>query len=325
MLLARKIGAALAAGCTTVSKPASGTPLTTAAWFACFDEAGFPPGAVNLVTGPASELAEEFLTHPDIAKLAFTGSTEVGRQLLAGSAAHFKKLELELGGHAPVLVFPDVDLSAAVEACVVGKFRNMGQSCISLSRFYVHRDIAADFTEAVVARVAAMKLGHPLDPECEAGPLFEARGVEKTEGFVADLLAKGGRVLLGGRRPPGFDRGYWYEPTVADRLSPDMRLCREEIFGPLMPLFTFDDLDSGLRAANDTPYGLAAYVLTRDLSTALRCAEELEAGVIGINDGVPSTAEAPFGGMKHSGLGRENGMEGLGEYLETKFVSLGPD
>ncbi|MCC7493414.1 MAG: NAD-dependent succinate-semialdehyde dehydrogenase [Fimbriimonadaceae bacterium] len=322
-LQSRKLGAALAAGCTTVSRPASGTPLCTMAWFSCLHEAGFPPGVINLVAGPPDTVVGEFIDHPVCRKISFTGSTAVGKELLQRCAPQLKKLELELGGHAPVLVFPDVDVAAAAKECVVGKFRNMGQVCISPTRFYVHRSIREEFTAAVVAAVQQLKLGDPLTPGCEAGPLFERRNVESVERFVADAVAKGARVLAGGRRPPGFDRGYWYEPTVLDQIDRTMRLTCEEVFGPILPLLTFDTVDEVLAAANDTTYGLAAYVLTRDLSTAIRCAEGLEYGIIGLNDPVPATPQMPFGGMKESGLGREMGAEGIYEYLETKMVSVG--
>ena len=323
MLQARKIGAALAAGCTTISRPASQTPLATMAWFKCLHDAGFPPGTINLVPGPAGELADELFENPICRKISFTGSTEVGKSLLVRSADQLMKMELELGGHAPVLIFPDVDIEAAAKVCAVGKFRNMGQVCISPTRFYAHEDIQAEFTEAVVETVRALKMGNPLEPETDAGPLFEQRNVEKTEMFVADAVGKGAKVLTGGKRPDGYDRGFWYEPTVLTNISPLMRLTCEEIFGPVMPLLSFQTTEEALAKANATSYGLAAYALTQDLSTAIQCAEGLEYGIIGINDTVPACPQAPFGGMKESGLGRENGVEGLDEYFETKMVSLG--
>ncbi len=321
-LQARKVGAALAAGCTSVSRPSSQTPLCTMAWFTCFADAGFPAGVVNLVTGPPDEIVGEFFDNPICRKISFTGSTEVGKELVRRSADQLMKVSLELGGHAPVLIFPDVDPEQAAKVCAVGKFRNMGQVCISPTRFYIHHDLRAEFTEACVETVRAMKLGNPLDPENEAGPLFERRNVEKTEMFVNDAVAKGARVLVGGKRPEQFTRGFWYEPTVLDNIDRTMRLTCEEIFGPVMPLMDFSTIDDALRAANDTNYGLAAFVLTRDLNTAIRCAEGLEYGIIGINDTVPATPQAPFGGMKESGLGRECAMEGIEEYLETKMISL---
>jgi len=322
-LQSRKLGAALAAGCTTVSRPSSQTPLCTMAWFRCFEDAGFPPGVVNLVTGPPEEIVGEFFDHPACRKISFTGSTEVGKELIRRSADQVMKISLELGGHAPVLIFPDVDPVAAAQSCAVGKFRNMGQVCVSPPRFYIHEDIRAEFTAAAVETVRNMKLGNPLLPENEAGPLFEARNVEKTEQFVADAVSKGAEVLIGGKRPAGFDRGFWYEPTVLDHISGTMRLTCEEIFGPVMPLLDFSDVDEAIAKANATTFGLAAYVLTNDLNTAIRCAEGLEYGIIGLNDPVPATPQAPFGGMKESGLGRECASEGIQEYLETKMVSLG--
>lgn len=322
-LQSRKLGAALAAGCTTISRPSSQTPLCTMAWFTCFDDAGFPPGVVNLVTGPPDEVVGEFFDHPACRKISFTGSTEVGKELIRRSADQVMRVSLELGGHAPVLIFPDVDPVAAAQACAIGKFRNMGQVCIAPTRFYIHEAVRQEFTAAAIETVAGLTLGNPLLPEVEAGPLFEARNVEKTERFVADAVAKGAEVLHGGRRPAGFDRGFWYEPTVLDRIDGTMRLTCEEVFGPVMPLLDFADVDEAIARANATPFGLAAYVLTNDLNTAIRCAEGLDYGIIGLNDPVPTTVQAPFGGMKESGLGRELGKEGIMEYLDTKMVSLG--
>ncbi|NUQ02039.1 MAG: NAD-dependent succinate-semialdehyde dehydrogenase, partial [Armatimonadetes bacterium] len=322
-LQSRKVAAALAAGCTTISRPSSQTSLCTMAWFGCLADAGLPAGTVNLVNGPPEEVVGEFMRSPVVRKIGFTGSTAVGKELVRQSAAQLKRVELELGGHAPVLVFPDVAVEQAAHECVTGKFRNMGQVCISPTRFYIHEDIRREFTEATVEAVRAMKMGNPLDPENEAGPLFERRNVEKTELLVNDAVTRGARVLAGGKRPAGFDRGFWYEPTVLDDVSRDMRLSGEEIFGPVMPLLRFSQVDEALAAANDTSYGLAAFVMTHDLSTAIRCAEGLEYGIIGINDTVPATPQAPFGGMKESGVGRELGMEGIEEYLETKMVSIG--
>ena len=315
-LQSRKLGAALAAGCTTVSRPSSQTPLCTMAWFRCFEEAGFPPGVVNLVTGTPDEIVGEFFDNPACRKISFTGSTEVGKELLRRSADQLMKVSLELGGHAPVLIFPDVDPVEAAKVCAVGKFRNMGQ-------VYIHEGVRKEFTAAVIETVRNMKLGNPLLPDTDAGPLFEARNVDKTEQFVSDAVGKGAQVLIGGQRPEGFDRGFWYEPTVLDKIDGTMRLTCEVIFGPVMPLLDFSTADEAIAAANNTQYGLAAYVLTNDLNTAIRCAEGLEYGIIGLNDPVPATPQAPFGGMKESGLGRECASEGIQEYLETKMVSLG--
>jgi succinate-semialdehyde dehydrogenase / glutarate-semialdehyde dehydrogenase len=325
LLQARKIAPALAAGCTVVARPASQTPLSTMELFRCLVDAGVPAGVVNLVTGPPDETTPVFMEDPAVRKISFTGSTEVGKQLMRQAANQMKRLSLELGGHAPVIVFPDVDVEAAAKATTIGKFRNMGQVCISPTRIYVHEKIRRDFTDAAVEISRSLKVGNPLDPEVQVGPLFEERNVRKTMEFVQDATSKGARVLAGGRKPEGeaYRRGYFYEPTVLTDIRPEMRLTCEETFGPIMPLMRFDTVEDALRAANDTNYGLAAYVLTNDLRTAVRMAEGLEYGIIGINDTVPATAQCPFGGMKESGVGREGAHEGLEAYLETKYISIG--
>jgi succinate-semialdehyde dehydrogenase/glutarate-semialdehyde dehydrogenase len=325
MLQARKIAPALAAGCTTLSRPASQTPLATMEMFQCLADAGAPPGVVNLVTGPPEEITQEFIDNRAVRKISFTGSTEVGKQLMRQASDQLKRLSLELGGHAPVIVFPDVDVEQAAKVTTIGKFRNMGQVCISPTRIYVHDRIRKEFTEAAVEFSRALKIGNGLDPATEVGPLFEERNIRKTVEFIADATGKGAKVLAGGRKPEGdaYRRGYYYEPTVLTDISPGMRLTCEETFGPIMPLMYFDNVEAAIAAANDTTYGLASYVLTNDLRTAIRMAEGLEYGIIGINDTVPATAQCPFGGMKESGIGREGGHEGLECYLETKYVSIG--
>ncbi len=322
LLQARKIAPALAAGCTVVSRPASQTPLATMALFQCLEDAGVPAGVANLVTGPPDELTDEFMENRAVRKISFTGSTDVGKELMRRAADQMKRISLELGGHAPLIVFPDVDPEQAAKAAAIGKFRNMGQVCISPNRIYIHERIRSDFTEAAVQQTRSLKLGNGLDPETQVGPLFERRSLEKTVAFLEDATSKGAKVLTGGRRPEGFERGYWFEPTVLTDIRPEMRLNREETFGPIMPLMYFDSVDEALRVANDTTYGLAAYVMTNDLRTAIRMAEGLEYGIIGINDTVPATAQAPFGGMKESGVGREGSHEGLEAYLETKYLSI---
>jgi succinate-semialdehyde dehydrogenase/glutarate-semialdehyde dehydrogenase len=325
LLQARKIAPALAAGCTVVARPASQTPLSTMELFRCLVDAGAPAGVVNLVTGPPEEVMGVFMADRRVRKISFTGSTEVGKRLMQQAANTMKRLSLELGGHAPVIVFPDVDVEQAAKVTTVGKFRNMGQVCISPTRIYVHEKIRRDFTEAAVELSRSLKIGNPLDPEVQVGPLFEARNVEKTMAFIQDATGKGAKVLTGGRKPEGeaYRKGYFFEPTVLTDIRPEMRLTCEETFGPIMPLMRFDNVEEALQAANDTTYGLAAYVMTNDLRTAIRMAEGLEYGIIGINDTVPATAQAPFGGMKESGVGREGGIEGLEAYLETKYVSIG--
>jgi succinate-semialdehyde dehydrogenase/glutarate-semialdehyde dehydrogenase len=321
-LQSRKIAPALAAGCTVVSKPASQTPLSLVQVFECMIESGLPAGVANLVMGPAQEVADEFLESPIVRKISFTGSTEVGKQLMKGAADQMKRVSLELGGHAPLIVFPDADPEVVAKAAVIGKFRNNGQVCIAPSRFFVHKDVHKKFTEAAVEFARALKLGYGLEPGVEVGPMFEKRAMEQTIDLVADATSRGAKVLTGGKRSDRFPRGYFFEPTVLAGLAPDSKILIEEPFAPVMPLLDFSKLDDVIRAANNTRYGLAAYVFTNDLTVTWRMAEGLEAGIIGINDPVPATPQCPFGGMKESGLGRELAHEGLEAYLETKFISL---
>jgi succinate-semialdehyde dehydrogenase/glutarate-semialdehyde dehydrogenase len=321
-LQSRKIAPALAAGCTVVSKPASQTPLSLIEVFECLVEAGLPAGVANLVMGPAQEIGDEFVRNPLVRKISFTGSTEVGKQLMRCSADQLKRLSLELGGHAPFIVFPDADPEMGAKIAVTGKFRNNGQVCIAPSRFYVHRDVKKKFTEATVAFARGLKLGNGLEPGVEVGPMFEQRALDNTIALVRDAQQRGARILTGGQRSSRFPRGYFFEPTVLADLAPDTRMLSEEPFAPVMPLLDFSKLDDVIRAANSTCYGLAAYVFTNDLTVAWQLAEGLEAGIIGINDPVPATPQCPFGGMKESGLGRELAHEGLEAYLETKYVSF---
>ncbi len=322
-LPSRKIAPALAVGCTVVSRPAEQTPFTLILMFECLADAGIPPGVANLVIGPARSIADAFFEHPAVRKISFTGSTEVGKELIGRSANQVKRLSLELGGHAPLIVFPDADVSQVAQAAVVGKFRNNGQVCIAPSRFYVHQKIAADFTDAAVELARNLKLGNGLEPGVPVGPMFEARALDKTVGLIEDARSKGARILTGGGRSERFTKGYYFEPTVIKEVKGEMKLMTEEPFAPVMPLLDFDKLDDVIAAANNTPYGLAAYVFTNDLTVATRMAEGIEAGIIGINDPVPATPQCPFGGMKESGMGRELGIEGLDAYLETKYVSVG--
>lgn len=320
-LQSRKIAPALAVGCTIVSRPASQTPLSLVQVFECMVEAGLPPGVANLVIGPAQEMADEFLENPICRKISFTGSTEVGKQLMKAAADQMKRLSLELGGHAPFIVFPDADPEVGAKIAVTGKFRNNGQVCIAPSRFYVHKDVEKKFTEAAVEFARSLKLGNGLEPGVEVGPLFEKRNLDQTIELVDDAKKRGAKVLTGGKRSEKFDRGYFFEPTVLTNVG-DAKLMTEEPFAPIMPLLDFSKVDDVIRAANNTRYGLAAYVFTNDLSIAWKMAEGLEAGIIGINDPVPATPQCPFGGMKESGLGRELGHEGLEAYLETKYASF---
>ena len=322
-LPSRKIGPALAAGCAVVSRPADQTPLTLVLMFECLADAGLPPGVANLVIGDAKQFADALFENPAVRKISFTGSTAVGKELVRRSADQVKRLSLELGGHAPLIVFPDADVQQVAQAAVIGKFRNNGQVCIAPSRFYLHQKIAKDFTEAAVEITRELKLGNGLEPGAQVGPMFEARALEKAASLIEDAKSRGAKILTGGERSTRFDKGYWFEPTVLGQVDGSMRLMTEEPFSPVMPLLDFDKIDDVIATANNTPYGLAAYVFTNDLTIATRMAEGLEAGIIGINDPVPATPQCPFGGMKESGLGRELGSEGLEAYFETKYVAVG--
>ncbi len=321
-LLVRKIAPALAAGCTIVCKPADQTPLSICNVFDCLHEAGLPPGVANFVVGPGEEIAGEFMTNPAVRKISFTGSTRVGKILMRQAADQVKRLSLELGGHAPFIVFPDADPEVVAKAAVLGKFRNNGQVCISPSRFFVHADIRDKFTDAAVAAAEALKLGNGLDAGVEVGPMFQLSALASTAALIADANQKGAKTLTGGRKSDKFDRGYFFEPTVLRGVSADAKLMTDEPFAPVMPILDFTKLDEVIAAANATKYGLAAYVFTNDLTVGFKMAEGLEAGIIGLNDPVPATPQCPFGGMKESGIGRELAHEGLEAYLETKFLSI---
>ena len=321
-LQARKIAPALAAGCTIVCKPASQTPLSLANVFDCLIDAGLPAGVANFVIGPASEIADEFMQNPAVRKVSFTGSTEVGKKLMRAAADQVKRLSLELGGHAPFIVFPDADAEVVAKAAVLGKFRNNGQVCISPSRFFVHKDLQKKFTEVAVEEAKKLKLGNGLDEGVVVGPMFEKKAMDNTLSLIEDATQKGAACLTGGKRSTAFDRGYFFEPTILSGLSADARVLTDEPFAPVMPILDFSKLEDVIAAANSTQYGLAAYVFTNDITVMWKLAEGLEAGIIGVNDPVPATPQCPFGGMKESGLGRELAHEGLEAYLETKYVSL---
>jgi succinate-semialdehyde dehydrogenase / glutarate-semialdehyde dehydrogenase len=321
VLAVRKVAPALAAGCPVILKPASATPLCTVAFAQCVEAAGLPPGVFQLVIGRASEIAAEFLENPLCRKITFTGSTEVGQSLIRGAAAGVKPLSLELGGHAPVLVFADADVSKAVEGAGIAKFRNTGQSCIAANRIYVERSIYPEFLERFAEHVRGLPVGDGLEAGVQIGPVINEEGLGKALGQIDDAVRLGARIVCGGRRRPG--KGTFLEPTVLADV-PDRAECMlEETFAPLAPVCAFDTEEEAIERANDSRYGLSAYAFTSSLSRAFRLMERLEAGTIGINDGVPTSSQCPFGGVKQSGWGRELGSEGIEAFVETKHVAIG--
>jgi succinate-semialdehyde dehydrogenase/glutarate-semialdehyde dehydrogenase len=317
----RKIGPAIAAGCTMVVKPAHQTPLSMLALAELLEECGLPPGVLNVITSTSSgEVSAPLIADPRLRKLSFTGSTEVGRKLIAQAADQVLKVSMELGGNAPFLVFEDADLDAAVDGAMLAKMRNIGEACTSANRFHVHETVAEEFGQRLAERMAALKIGHGIDEGVEVGPLIDDAQQAKVAELVEDAVAKGATCVTGGRKPDGA--GYFYEPTVLTGVSADARLLREEIFGPVAPIATFRTEDEAIEAANKTEFGLVSYVFTQDVKRALRVCEALETGMIGLNQGLVSNAGAPFGGVKQSGTGREGGNEGIAEYLETKYVAV---
>ena len=321
-MITRKLGPSLAAGCTIVIKPAEQTPLSALALGELCQEAEIPTGVVNIVTGDAEAIGDELLTNAHVRKLSFTGSTEVGRILMRKAAHNITRLSLELGGHAPFLVFADADLDAAVSGAMASKYRNMGQTCVSPNRFLVHEDVYDAFASRLTTAVAGLRIGRGAEDGVHIGPLIDAAAMAKVEQHVEDAVDRGARIRCGGKRvkvPGCVDR--FYAPTVLDDVRPDMLVSREETFGPVSPLRRFRTDVEALEMANDSPFGLAAYFYTRDAARLMRVAEGLEFGIIGANDGAPSIAQAPFGGMKQSGFGREGGSYVMHDYLELKYVS----
>lgn len=317
----RKMAPALAAGCTVVLKPASDTPLTALALAAVMDRAGAPAGVVNVLPSRRSgQVAEAMLTHPAARKLSFTGSTEVGKGLLEIAARNVLNCSMELGGNAPFVVFEDADISAAVEGAMVAKMRNGGASCIAANRFIVAASVADQFSGRLADAMSTLRVGHGLDRSVQLGPMINARAVEDLTTAVAASVASGSTVLTGGSRPEG--PGAFFPPTVLTDLSPDDPILQVELFGPVAPILTFEDDAQAIELANATPFGLAAYVYSGDLARALRAAERIDAGIVGINRGFVSDPAAPFGGVKQSGLGREGGHEGLLEFLEPKYIAV---
>jgi len=321
--IARAAAAALAAGCTVVLRPSEYTPLTAMELVNVLIEAGIPEGVVNLVNGEPAAMGQEMLSNPLCAKIHFTGSPRVGRLLMDGASRTVTRLSLELGGNAPVLIFPDVDLDQVAAGAVVAKFRNGGQVCVSPQRFFVHRSIAAGFAERVAELAGKLCLGNGLDLATQVGPLINARQRDRVEGLVDQAVSAGAQVLTGARRPPALARGYFYEPTVLTEVAADSALFSDEIFGPVLPIAAFDETAEAIERANATRAGLSAYVWTNDLRIARETTEALEFGLIGLNDWSPQATEGPFAGWKESGIGRESGQEGLDEYLETKLISTG--
>jgi succinate-semialdehyde dehydrogenase/glutarate-semialdehyde dehydrogenase len=317
----RKIGPALAAGCTVVLKPASDTPLTALAMAAILAEAGVPDGVVNVLPSRSSGRVVSAMLHdPRVRKVSFTGSTEVGRILLAQAADNVVNTSMELGGNAPFLVFADADLDAALDGAMVAKMRNGGEACTAANRFYVEQSIAAEFGRRLAERMAALRVGPGVEEDTQVGPLVNEDTVAKVDGLVKDAVQAGATAVTGGERPGG--PGYYYPPTVLTGVAPDAAILREEIFGPVAPIVTFRSEAEAVELANDTEYGLVAYVFTGDLARGLRVSEAIEAGMVGVNRGLVSDPAAPFGGVKQSGVGREGGHEGLLEYLESKYIAV---
>jgi succinate-semialdehyde dehydrogenase/glutarate-semialdehyde dehydrogenase len=321
ILSVRKVAPALAAGCPTILKPASQTPLCNVALAECCDAAKLPRGVFQLINGSASMIGDEFLSNPLVRKITFTGSTEVGKKLIIAAAKEVKKLSLELGGHAPAIVFDDADLNRAVEGVLAAKFRNTGQSCIAANRIYVQAGIYDRFVAAFVEKTKALKTGNGLEGEQDVGPVVNDKGLQFALDQIEDAKKRGAKLLCGGKRQGS--KGFFLEPTVLGEV-PDGACCmNEETFAPVAPIVKFTTEAEAIAKANNSPFGLSAYAFTSNLDRMFRVAEKLEAGTIGINDGVPSTSNAPFGGMKQSGWGRELGSEGLEAFLETKHVSIG--
>ncbi|MFD1928430.1 NAD-dependent succinate-semialdehyde dehydrogenase [Sporosarcina siberiensis] len=318
-MITRKVGPALAAGCTVVIKPASQTPLTAIKLVQLALEAGIPKGVINVVTGNSKLIGEAWLADTRVRKLTFTGSTEVGKELMKGAAETVKKVSLELGGHAPAIVMDDCDIDKAVDGVIAAKFRNAGQTCVCVNRVYVHESIEKEFTKKLVEKVKLLKLGNGMTEGVTIGPLIDISAVRKALNHVNDAIEKGATLEIGGNRKEGL----FFNPTVLTNVTDDMICMKEETFGPVTPITVFKTEEEAIRRANDSIYGLAAYVFTENISKGIRISEKLEYGIVGLNDGSPSTPQAPFGGFKQSGLGREGGHHGIDEYLEVKYISLG--
>ncbi|MFD2045265.1 NAD-dependent succinate-semialdehyde dehydrogenase [Ornithinibacillus salinisoli] len=322
-MITRKLGPALAAGCTVVLKPSPETPLSAIEIVKIFEKAGMPAGVVNLVTGDAEAIGKEMLSNKEVKLITFTGSTEVGKYLMRESANHVKKVALELGGHAPIIAFEDADIEKATTLALGSKFRNNGQTCICANRLYVHESIAEEFTNVLKEKVLQLKVGSGFDQGTDLGPLISENAAKKVQAHLDDAVQKGANIVCGGSKWDGDLQGYFYPPTVISNVTDDMVVMREETFGPLFPIQTFSDEGSVIQKANNTDYGLAAYIFTENTSRTLRVAEKLDYGIVGVNDVFPAVPEAPFGGIKQSGHGKEGGHHGMDEFLEKKFISIG--
>jgi len=320
-MIARKVGPALAAGCTMVIKPSELTPFSALAMCVLAERAGIPPGVVSVVTGDAKPIGGELTSNSTVRKLSFTGSTAVGKLLMSQCSTNVTKVSLELGGNAPFIVFDDADLDAAVAGAIASKYRNAGQTCVCANRIFVQSGVYERFAEQLAATVRAMKVGDGLEQDTKIGPLIEEKAVKKVEQHVADAVSKGAKIITGGKRGDGA--GSFYTPTVLTGVTSDMLAMHEETFGPVAPLMKFETDQDAIRLANATEFGLASYFYSRDISRVWRVAEALESGIVGINDGIISTEVAPFGGIKESGIGREGSKYGLEEYLEIKYLCFG--
>lgn len=320
-MITRKVAPALAAGCTAVVKPAQQTPLTALKLAEYAEKAGIPKGVLNVVTGKSKEIGDAWLSDSRVRKITFTGSTEVGKLLMKGAAENVKKISLELGGNAPFIVMDDANLEKAAKGLIGSKFRNAGQTCICTNRIYVHETVLDEFVDIFKKELSQLKVGNGLEEGTDIGPLIDQAAIDKVGELLEDAVAKGGKIVYQGDKPESSS-GYYYNPTIITNIDENMLCVNEEIFGPLAPIATFKTEQEVIERANDTNYGLAAYVFTENLSRAFHISEELEYGIVGVNDGLPSTAQAPFGGYKESGLGREGGHHGIEEYLEVKYISI---
>jgi succinate-semialdehyde dehydrogenase / glutarate-semialdehyde dehydrogenase len=323
-MMTRKVGPALAAGCTCIVKPASQSPISALAFGKLVEMAGIHKGVVNVVTGGSGPISDEIFENKTVRKISFTGSTEVGKLLVTKSASQLKRLSLELGGHAPFIVFEDADLEAAAAGAVASKFRNTGQTCVCANRIYVQRSVIDKFSELFVKNVQALNVGNSIESNVQIGPLVSQDGLSKVEEHVNDAVEKGAKILCGGKRLEGeLSEGFFFEPTILSNVNKKMLVTTEETFGPVAPIIPFDTEEEVIEQANDTDYGLAAYFYTNDINRSVRVSEALEFGIIGLNDAVPAVAQAPFGGIKESGMGREGGHQGIADYLEEKYISMG--